>query len=100
MTRLSYSYNCNPDNWFATGYQSACGQELLDWGEILFYRGSVMGDYTARRSTGMRTFPTITPIHTHTCFLLQGWLFWVLNRSLRTYEDTIIRCRKFCLNLN
>lgn len=22
--RLSYSHNCNPDTWFATGYQKMC----------------------------------------------------------------------------
>lgn len=42
MTRSSCP-NCNPDTWFSAGYEKACaGQELLDWGDILFYWGSVM----------------------------------------------------------
>jgi len=59
------------------------GRCPLDQGPILFHRGSGMGGDTVRRSTGMKTFPTITSIHpTHAHPLPQGWLFWVLNRSL------------------
>lgn len=88
MTRSSYCYNCNPDTWFATGYEKACAWAgTVGLGGDFVLLGVIYGDYTMRRSPGTQT-------HTNTLPLLLGCLVWVLNRSLRTYthEDT------FCFN--
>lgn len=56
MTRPSYCHNCNPDTWFATGYEKACAWAgaLGLGGDFVLLRVS-HGDYTVRRSIGTHT---------------------------------------------